>query len=56
MGKGVCVIRVSRYDPLDPGGANNAMCDAAGKFFTVLFTLEMFVKMVDQVPPAACYK
>ena len=40
---------LAAYDPLEEeGGPNNVMCDSAGKCFTIVFTLEMCVKMIDQ--------
>ena len=40
---------LAAYDPLEEeGGPNNVMCDSAGKLFTIVFTLEMCVKMIDQ--------
>ena len=41
-------IFLAMYDPLDPDGDWNKFCDFVGNIFTVLFSIEMSIKMIAQ--------
>jgi hypothetical protein len=41
-------IFLAAYDPLYPDSTHNRTCDNVGKFFTIVFTIEMLIKMIDQ--------
>lgn len=41
-------IVLAMYDPLDPSSNWNKTCDLAGDVFTVLFSIEMAIKMIAQ--------
>lgn len=39
---------LAMYDPLEPDSDHNQSLDAAGKVFTVIFSMEMFLKIIAQ--------
>ena len=34
------------HDPLEPDSEHNKMLDTAGKVFTLVFSVEMFIKII----------
>ena len=45
---GLNSLFLAMYDPLDKDGEWNKSCDRAGNAFTVLFSIEMMIKMIAQ--------